>query len=213
MPASHRAPRDALTAGPVARNRKRAKERQRTAAGRARPVDALSAHAGQLDHADELDGAPDPLAHATPDAELAAQLAAGGPEPAEDDEAPDDDGAEDEVLGEEVPEDDELAELADEAASMRPAGSGNGGGGATVVARPGGSEPGRPAARGERVSLLHRFITFLQGSWAELQRVQWPDRRQVMQATGVVIGFVIVAGLYLALSDTISSHLMDWILK
>jgi preprotein translocase subunit SecE len=34
-----------------------------------------------------------------------------------------------------------------------------------------------------------------------------------MQATGVVVGFVIVAGLYLALSDTVASHLMTWILK
>src|SRR5690349_9001859 len=42
-----------------------------------------------------------------------------------------------------------------------------------------------------------RFLQFLKASWAELQRVQWPDRRQVAQATGVVIGFVIIAGAYL----------------
>ena len=35
-----------------------------------------------------------------------------------------------------------------------------------------------------------RFIDFLRASWAELQRVQWPDRRQVAQATAVVLGFV-----------------------
>src|SRR5689334_22435984 len=39
-----------------------------------------------------------------------------------------------------------------------------------------------------------RFLQFLKASWAELQRVQWPDRRQVGQAIAVVIGFVIVAG-------------------
>ncbi|HEX8977359.1 MAG TPA: preprotein translocase subunit SecE [Solirubrobacteraceae bacterium] len=66
------------------------------------------------------------------------------------------------------------------------------------------------APRGGRGS---RLITFLQGSWRELQRVQWPDRRQVMQATGVVIGFVIVAGLYLGLADTVASKLVDLILK
>ena len=59
----------------------------------------------------------------------------------------------------------------------------------------------------------NRLINFLRGSWRELQRVQWPDRRQVMQATGVVIGFVVVAGLYLGLADTVASKLADLILK
>ena len=64
-----------------------------------------------------------------------------------------------------------------------------------------------------RPSLLARIIGFLQGSWRELQRVQWPDRRQVAQATGVVLGFVIVAGVFLALADLAASHLMTFILK
>ena len=37
----------------------------------------------------------------------------------------------------------------------------------------------------------NRVIAFLRASWAELQRVQWPDRRQVFQATAVVLGFVV----------------------
>ena len=57
-----------------------------------------------------------------------------------------------------------------------------------------------------------RLLTFLQGSWAELQRVQWPDRRQVMQATGVVIGFVIVAGVFLGVADVGAKHLVNYIL-
>ena len=57
-----------------------------------------------------------------------------------------------------------------------------------------------------------RFITFLGASWAELQRVQWPDRRQVGQATAVVIGFVIVAGLYLGIADRAASEIVDFIL-
>jgi preprotein translocase SecE subunit len=34
-----------------------------------------------------------------------------------------------------------------------------------------------------------------------------------MQATGVVIGFVIVAGLFLGLADTVASRLVTLILK
>jgi preprotein translocase subunit SecE len=73
--------------------------------------------------------------------------------------------------------------------------------------------PAPEAAAAPRGGPGHRLITFLQGSWRELQRVQWPDRRQVMQATGVVIGFVIVAGLYLGLADTVASKLVNLILK
>jgi preprotein translocase SecE subunit len=70
-----------------------------------------------------------------------------------------------------------------------------------------------PAASGERPGIVARLIGFLQGSWRELQRVQWPDRRQVAQATGVVLGFVIVAGAFLGLSDLVAQKLVNFILK
>jgi preprotein translocase SecE subunit len=57
-----------------------------------------------------------------------------------------------------------------------------------------------------------RFWVFLKACWAELQRVQWPDRRQVMQATGVVIGFVIIAGAYLGAADWAAQRVVDLIL-
>jgi preprotein translocase SecE subunit len=70
-----------------------------------------------------------------------------------------------------------------------------------------------PAAGGERPGIFARLVGFLQGSWRELQRVQWPDRRQVAQATGVVLGFVIVAGAFLGLSDLVAQKLVNFILK
>ena len=81
---------------------------------------------------------------------------------------------------------------------------GGGGSGAPAGAAAGAVQP--------QVSLLAKLIGFLQGSWRELQRVQWPDRRQVAQATSVVIGFVIVAGVFLGLSDLAFSHLMNYVL-
>ena len=57
-----------------------------------------------------------------------------------------------------------------------------------------------------------RLVNFAQGSWRELQRVQWPDRRQVVQATSVVIGFVIIAGAFLGVADLLAGHLMNYIL-
>ena len=67
--------------------------------------------------------------------------------------------------------------------------------------------PGAPTRRGPA-----RFIAFLRASWAELQRVQWPDRRQVGQATAVVIGFVVVAGLYLGVADWVAKKIVDFII-
>jgi preprotein translocase SecE subunit len=58
-----------------------------------------------------------------------------------------------------------------------------------------------------------RFLQFLKASWAELQRVQWPDRRQTAQATGVVAGFVLIAGLYLGLADEVANKIVDYILN
>ncbi len=75
-----------------------------------------------------------------------------------------------------------------------------------TLAVPGIAEPERP-----RVG--SRLVHFLQGSWKELQRVQWPDRRQVMQATGVVLGFVIVAGVFLGVADYVAQQLVNLILK
>ncbi len=58
----------------------------------------------------------------------------------------------------------------------------------------------------------NRAIGFLRASWAELQRVQWPDRRQVTQATAVVLGFVAVAGLYLGAADYVAKEIVEFIL-
>ncbi len=59
----------------------------------------------------------------------------------------------------------------------------------------------------------NRAIGFLRASWAELQRVQWPDRRQVFQATAVVLGFVAIAGAYLGLADYVAKEIVEFILS
>jgi preprotein translocase SecE subunit len=61
-------------------------------------------------------------------------------------------------------------------------------------------------------SLFFQTAAFLRACWAELQRVQWPDRRQVGQATAVVLGFVVVAGLFLGAADFVAQKIVDLIL-
>ena len=62
---------------------------------------------------------------------------------------------------------------------------------------------------GEGGGGIGRFPGFVAACWAELQRVQWPDRRQVGQATMVVLGFVALAGAFLGLMDLGASSLVD----
>jgi preprotein translocase SecE subunit len=75
-----------------------------------------------------------------------------------------------------------------------------------------GAAPTPEQASGARLRGPHRAIAFLRASWAELQRVQWPDRRQVTQATAVVLGFVVIAGAYLGLADLVAKEIVEFIL-
>jgi len=77
----------------------------------------------------------------------------------------------------------------------------------------GGSYPDPSRGANYRPSIGSRLVGFLRGCWKELQRVHWPDRRQVMQATGVVLGFVLVAGIFLGVADLVASKLMNLVLK
>ena len=57
-----------------------------------------------------------------------------------------------------------------------------------------------------------RLVQFLVAVWAELQRVQWPDRQALTTLTGVVLGFVLIAGGYLGLLDAVASRVIQAIL-
>jgi preprotein translocase subunit SecE len=190
----------------VARNRKRAKERR---SRRPQPVPARARESRV--------GAPSPLEHATPDVELA-ELAELPPAFAEPGTRPGDERSE----GLERSDDPEAALEDEDELERAVAGGGRNGISDGGSDRDGGD--GGPGSGGGEIALggaavpqpravpANRLITFLQGSWRELQRVQWPDRRQVFQATGVVIGFVIVAGVLLGVSDLISQKVVNLIL-
>ena len=67
-------------------------------------------------------------------------------------------------------------------------------------------------AAAERHKDRPRFVQFLFAVWAELKRVQWPDRQALTTLTGVVLGFVLLAGGYLGLLDAIFSRIIQAIL-
>jgi preprotein translocase SecE subunit len=177
----------------MARNRKRAKERRDR---RPQPVASRSQLATARSNIG--DALPSPIEHAAPDAELAdAQLALGRIEELEDEP------------GLEPEEELEPTDVGGDGGGATMGGGFDGDGGGDM---PGGSGVPLPAPGAAPARPRARLLAFLEGSWRELHRVQWPDRRQVMQATAVVLGFVIVAGVFLGVADTVSSHFMNAIL-
>ena len=193
-----------------------ARNRKRRSAGRERRPGPAAQPGVATARGNRSEDTPDPLEHAAPDVELAeAQLAIGRPEYADADMAaaePEGEASPDEPAGEESAE----ADPGDE----QPAGDGGGGGydeddddlGLEDSGSGGGRHGASTAVSAPREHLPTRVVHFLQGSWRELQRVQWPDRRQVMQATGVVIGFVIVAGAFLGVADFVATKIVKLIL-
>jgi preprotein translocase SecE subunit len=170
----------------MARDRKRAKQRRARQAVSQRPARP------RPEREPEVADAPSPLEHASADAEIAEEAIAGVPVadfepggPLEPDELP----QPDELEGLEEFDEDEDADEAAPAARRR-----------------------APRQREEHHRSGNRVINFLRACWAELKRVQWPDRRQVIQATAVTIGFVAIAGGYLGAMDAIFSRLVNAIL-
>jgi preprotein translocase SecE subunit len=102
-------------------------------------------------------------------------------------------------------EDWEVADELDDPDAAAEAASGAGEAGYAVRGR-----RGREAAEAHKHR--PRVIQFLIAVWAELQRVQWPNRQALVTLTGVVLGFVLIAGGYLGLLDAIFSELIQAIL-
>jgi preprotein translocase subunit SecE len=129
------------------------------------------------------------------------ELAAGAP--------PQEEGRSDTVIEDEPPlgEDEALEEIEDwELEEPEEAEAARGAGEEGYEVR------GRRGAEAEAHKDRPRVIQFLIAVWAELQRVQWPNRQALVTLTGVVLGFVLIAGGYLGLLDAIFSELIQAIL-
>ena len=174
----------------MARDRKRAKQRRDR--GRAATVGRSSSAGAPAERGLERADVPGALDHASADVDEfdAALVRGAGGEPLANETAEQAFGSEDELQTPGAPP---------------PGGGGTGGSGAGGG---GGAEPpsGAPLRGGNRA------LGFIRASWAELQRVQWPDRRAVTQATAVVLGFVAIAGAYLGLADFVAKEIVEFIL-
>jgi preprotein translocase subunit SecE len=74
--------------------------------------------------------------------------------------------------------------------------------------RPSAQAPKQQTGRRERAP-RGRFV---RESWAELKKVEWPGRNQVLQATVVVIIACAIVGAYLYVADFVFRNLVETIL-
>ena len=201
----------------MARDRKRAKQRRDRsgAAGSRGPNAAQTATSEQPLQRADLPGS---LDHASSDVDEfdAALIRGAGGVPAEvDTELPTGEDDEDQLPDGRYDQG-ELPSGAEDSLELTPAPPGGRGGGRGAGGRGGGDggRGGHPEERPSGAPLRggNKAIGFLRASWAELQRVQWPDRRQVFQATAVVLGFVAIAGAYLGLADFVAKEIVELIL-
>jgi preprotein translocase SecE subunit len=65
--------------------------------------------------------------------------------------------------------------------------------------------PSQPAETRQRGRVIGFFIS----CWAELKRVQWPDRETLIQASAVTVIFIAVAAAYLGALDA----LFNWLVQ
>jgi preprotein translocase subunit SecE len=174
----------------MARNRQRAKQRQ--AERRARRLsEEGNGDAQMIDDPTAVDPSP-----AVPP-----ELAVGAP--------PTDEGRSDTVMDHEprLTEGEVLDEIEDWEVEDEDGEAATGAGEAGYEAR---GRRGRDDAEAHRDR--PRVVQFLIAVWAELQRVQWPNRQALVTLTGVVLGFVLIAGGYLGLLDAIFSELIQALL-
>ena len=68
-------------------------------------------------------------------------------------------------------------------------------------------EPGKPKRQ-----VFHDAIKFFQSVWAELKKVHWPSRSELVVYTAVVIGSVVVVAALIWIVDSILSLLLNYIL-
>jgi preprotein translocase SecE subunit len=62
------------------------------------------------------------------------------------------------------------------------------------------------------IQKINATRTFIEESWAELQRVTWPDYEQLKNATFVIIVFSVIVAIIIWLMDMASRTVINTIL-
>ena len=183
----------------MARDRKRSQGRRKRSGNAGNPARSRAREIGLDDATIDESGltdptpAPDPLKNASAEVDQARAAETGARRGESGDVEMGEDALDEEYMGDEyVPAPDEVEGDQVPLRDLDPA-----------VAE---AHAGRPRKQRGKV------LTFLGHCVDELRRVQWPNRKQVGQATAVVLGFVVLAGGYLGLMDALWKPIVNAII-
>jgi preprotein translocase SecE subunit len=70
----------------------------------------------------------------------------------------------------------------------------------------------RPEQRSDDVRSGIPGVRFLQESWAELKKVEWPNQHQLISGTAVVLVACLVTGVYLYANDRLWEYVVHHLL-
>ena len=65
---------------------------------------------------------------------------------------------------------------------------------------------------GKIKEIFQKIIQFLNGAKAELKKVTWPNKKQTLASTSVVIIIVFIIAIYLGIIDYVLAKVVKWIL-
>ncbi len=71
----------------------------------------------------------------------------------------------------------------------------------------------RPVVKKEKVNRLEQVSKYFRGVYSELKKVHWPNRREVVTYTAVVLVAVTIVGILIWIFDSLLSRLLQFIIK
>lgn len=64
----------------------------------------------------------------------------------------------------------------------------------------------------QTVGMTTKVSKYFRGVWAELKKVSWPNRTQLLTYTGVVFVTIAIVGVIIWLMDSVFSTLLDFVI-
>ncbi|MDK2888802.1 MAG: preprotein translocase subunit SecE [Thermoanaerobacter sp.] len=71
----------------------------------------------------------------------------------------------------------------------------------------------RPPVKKEKVNRVEQVRNYFRGVYSELKKVHWPNRREVVIYTSVVLVAVTIVGILIWIFDSLLSRLLELIIK
>jgi preprotein translocase subunit SecE len=78
--------------------------------------------------------------------------------------------------------------------------------------RPAVEQPARTPEPARKAGFFGRVRNFVGESWAELNKVEWPGRPQIIQGTVVVLVACLIVGVFLFTADEVFKRLVQHVL-